>query len=446
MINKLAAFTQKLNPELQKIISNLGWLLSDKILQMGLALFVGIWVARYLGPSEFGVYSYAISFVGMFSPLVNVGFAPIVVRDIANDPSQKEITLGTTFFLNIIGSVLILLFSFALIYLIEHNNKIIHILVPIIAIGTIFQAFDVITLWFESQVKSKNIILAKRTAYIFICAIRIALIQIQAPITAFALTISLELALSAVGLVIVYNRTGNNIRLWKINFKRAKEIVWEAFPLIISGFAIYLYSKIDQVMLGYFLPDKSQLGFYSVAVKLAEIFDFFPIIIASSVLPKLSKLKVENPINYNNSLQIYFDIMLLVWLVIAIPVSLFSSVIVISLYGKSYIPVAAILNIYIWAQFGSNLGVARSTYLTIEHKLYYSLYFSVFGAILNIILNLFLIPEYQAIGATFATLITYFTVIILSNFFVNDLKPVGIMILRSLNLYRSTFRILTLLR
>jgi O-antigen/teichoic acid export membrane protein len=443
---KLSKFTQKLSPDVLKVASNFGWLLSDKILQMGLALFVGIWVARYLGPSQFGIYSYAISFVGMFTPLVNMGLPSLVVRDIASDIQQKEVTLGTTFILNLIGGLVTLILSVGIIYLLEPSNNLIHILVGIIAVGSIFQAFDVISLWFESQVQSKNIILAKRTAYILVCAVRIWLIQIKAPLVAFACTILLELALSAIGMVITYQKKGNNLKLWKISWLRAKELLWEGFPLVLSGIAIYLYSKIDQVMLGSFLVDKSQLGFYSVAVKLAEIFDFLPLIMASSILPKLSQLKPISRELYQKNLQIYFDIMLLMWLVIVIPVSFVSQFIVTSLYGLSYAPAGTILTIYVWAQFGSNLGVARSTYLTIESKLHYSVYFSVSGAFLNILLNYFLIPHFQAIGATVATLITYFTVIVLSNFFVSDLKPVGLMILRSLNLYRAFLRILTLLK
>jgi PST family polysaccharide transporter len=446
MISKLTAFTQKLSPELQKIVSNFGWLLSDKILQMGLALFVGIWVARYLGPTQFGIYNYAISFVGMFMPLVNMGLPSIVVRDIAGNPLQKDITLGTTFILSLIGGFTTLILSIAIIFILEPNNNLLHALVAIIAFGSIFQSFDVISLWFESQIQSKNIIIAKRTAYILVCAIRIALIQINAPLIAFASTITLELALSAIGIVVIYQKRGNSLKRWKISWLRAKQLLWEGFPLVLSGIAIYLYSKIDQVMLGSFLVDKSQLGFYSVAVKLAEIFDFLPLIMASSILPKLSQLKTNNQELYNKNLQIYFDIMLLLWIVIVVPVSLLSHFIVTSLYGVSYLPAATILTIYVWAQFGSNLGVARSTYLTIESKLHYSVYFSITGAFLNIILNYFLIPHYQAIGATTATLITYFVVIVLVNFFISDLKPVGIMILRSLNLYHAVLRILTLFK
>ena len=442
---RLTAIARKLSPDLRKIVSNTGWLLADKILQMGLALFVGIWVARYLGPRQFGVLNYATSFVGMFSPFVGMGFNSIVVRDIATDPSQKNETLGSTFALNIFGGVLTLVLSVGLISLLEPNEHLTRALVGIIAVATLFQAFDTIDFWFQSQLQSKQVVLSRRTAYVLICAVRVALIQMQAPLIAFAWARLAEVVLIAVGLVLVYRTSGNRLQSWRFSFQRAKDLLKEGFPLILSGFAIYIYAKIDQIMLGTFLTDKSQLGFYSAAVRIAEMFDFLPVILAVSVLPKFSQMKSQG-IDYTKKMQIYFDIMIFLWLIVAIPISLLSPMIVSLLYGKSYAPTAIILSLYIWGQFSCNLGMARNSFLTIENKLYYSLYISIFGAVINVVLNLFLIPRYKAVGATISTIITYFIVAIPANYLINDLKPIATFIVRSLNLYRAAFRILELVR
>ena len=194
------------------------------------------------------------------------------------------------------------------------------------------------------------------------------------------------------------------------------------------------------------LEDTAELGFYSVAVKLSELFDFIPIIIAQSVLPKLAKIKSESQVKYYKLFQIYFDIMMLMWLVIALPVSWLSPYIIHTLYGQSYAAAAPILSLYVWAQFGTNFGMARSNYLNVERKLQYSLYLSISGAFINIALNLFLIPKFGAIGATIATITTYFIVIVVLNFVLTDLRIVGVMILRSLNLYQAYKRILGLVQ
>ena len=73
MLDKLNAVSQKLGPGLRQVLGNLAWLLTDQILQMALGLFVGVWVARYLGPAQFGLISYAIAFVSLFASVATMG-------------------------------------------------------------------------------------------------------------------------------------------------------------------------------------------------------------------------------------------------------------------------------------------------------------------------------------------------------------------------------------
>jgi len=445
MLEKLVAVNQKLSPGLRQVISNTAWLFSDRILRMGLGLIVGVWVARYLKPEQFGIYNYAITFVALFSPLAQMGLDGIVVRDLTQNPSCKDETLGTAFALKLVGGILTLLLSVGIISLLQPNDNLTRWLVGITAAGTIFQAFDTIVLWFQSQVQSKYPVYAKNAAYLLINLAKIVLVQMQAPLIAFACAGLAEIALGAVGLVVVYRVQGQDIKVWRCSLLGAKKLLKDSWPLTLSGLTVYIYSKIDQVMLGS-LVDKSELGFYSVAVKLSEIFDFLPTILAISFLPKLTEIKLKNKDEYRKKLQVFFDIMMIFWLLVAIPVSLGSSLIVHLLYGEAYARSATILSIYVWAQFGSNFGTARSTFLVIEDQVKISLYLSVIGALLNILLNIYLIPKYGAIGATIATLITYFVVVILINFLMSKLKFVGSLIIRSFNIYHAVLRILELVR
>jgi O-antigen/teichoic acid export membrane protein len=43
----------------KKYFANSSWLMGERILRMRVALFVGVYVARYLGPARFGLLSYA---------------------------------------------------------------------------------------------------------------------------------------------------------------------------------------------------------------------------------------------------------------------------------------------------------------------------------------------------------------------------------------------------
>jgi PST family polysaccharide transporter len=444
MLDKLNAVSQKLGPGLRQVLGNMAWLLTDQVLQMALGLLVGVWVARFLGPEQFGLLNYAIAFVSLFSSVATMGLGTLVVRDIARNPDCKEESLGTAFVIQFVGGIITLLLTVTVISVLNPNDSLTRWLVGIIAAGTIFQSFETINYWFQSQVQSKYTVLTKNCVSLLIAGVRIGLIQFNATLIAFAWVRLAEVALGGIILAFVYQSKGNDFKLWRVSWQRGKKLLQESWPLVLSSLAVFIYSKIDQIMLGSL--NKTELGYYAVAVKLSEICDFVPMIIAGSIFPKLAQLREKNYAEYLKKFQIYSDSMLLLWLGVAVPISLLAPFIVQTLYGEKYAASASVLSIYVWAQFGSNFGVARHTYFALEGQLRYGLYLTVVGSIFNIVLNSLLIPKYGAFGATVATLITYFYVIILVNFLIKELRPFGNLILNSLNLYKAASRLLGLIR
>ena len=89
----------------RKYFTNTSWLLGERILRMAISLFVGIYVARYLGPERFGLLSYALSFVSLFSALASLGLDDILVRELVNQPEKRQNLLGTVFWLKVCGTV-----------------------------------------------------------------------------------------------------------------------------------------------------------------------------------------------------------------------------------------------------------------------------------------------------------------------------------------------------
>lgn len=60
----------KSHSRLRAIIANAGWLFADRILRMGASLVVGVWIARYLGVQQYGLFNYALAFVTLFTPVL----------------------------------------------------------------------------------------------------------------------------------------------------------------------------------------------------------------------------------------------------------------------------------------------------------------------------------------------------------------------------------------
>src|SRR6056297_4280649 len=92
----------------KKYFFNTGWLMANKVLRLFVGLFVGVYVARYLGPDKFGILSFAMSFVALFGAFAKLGLDGIVVRNAVQDPDSRDELLGTAFGLRVIGGLVLL--------------------------------------------------------------------------------------------------------------------------------------------------------------------------------------------------------------------------------------------------------------------------------------------------------------------------------------------------
>ena len=406
MLNKLRAVTEKLSPELRKIISNIGWLFADRILRMGVGLIVTAWVARYLGPEDFGLFNYASAFVALFGVLATLGLNQIVVRDIVRDPSKQDETLGTTFLLKLSGAILTVLVTSGVISLVRPNDQLTLAIVAIVAGVTIFDSFNTIDFWFQALVKSKYTVIAKNTAFILVTLLRITLISIKASVVAFAWVLVVESALGAVGLAIAYKAKGQNLLAWRATWQRAKILLWESWPLIISDLAIMIYVRIDQIMLGQLMGDKP-VGIYSAAVRIAEIWYFFASAIVNSFTPSIVQAKQESETLYYQKFQKLFNLMVMITFGIAIPMTFLSKFIIVTIFGENYAAAASVLSIYIWSAVFGFFGWAKGIWIVAEGYTLFALISTCTGAAMNILLNFWLIPLYQENGAALASVISY---------------------------------------
>lgn len=418
---------------LQKALTNVGWLFGDRILRMGVGLFVGVWVARYLGPEQFGLLNYASAFVALFGTFSTLGLDSIIVRDLIQNPSEKDETLGTAFTLKLIGGIVILLSTLTIISLIR-SDSITHWLVGIIAAGTIFQAFDTIDFWFQSQVQSKYVVYAKNSAFILITIIKIVLLYMKAPLIAFAWTGLAEVILASLGLIFAYGFNNLYIQTWRVSIKRAKSLLKNSWLLVLSGLAIMVYMRIDQIMLGQMVGDKA-VGIYSAAVKLSEIWYFIPIAITSSVFPSLVEAKKTSEILHQQRIQKLFYIMVLISYVIAVPVTFLSSWLIVLVFGEQFVDASVSLIALTWAGVFVCLGLAKESWMITEGLMKLTFFATAVGAVTNVLINLLLIPSYGASGASIATLISYFIAVVLSTLIFPETRKVFKMQINSLFLY-----------
>ena len=415
----------------QKSISNTGWLFFDKIFRMGVGLFVGAWVARYLGPEQYGLLSYVVAFVSLFSAIATLGLDGIVVRNIVRDPASKEETLGTAFVLKLMGGIAVLLLSMSAIIILRHSDSLVYWLVGITAAGLIFQALDPIDFWFQSQIQSKYVVYARTSAFSFISVIKIALILTAAPLMAFAWAGMAEIALGSVGLILVYQSTGHNIRAWRTNLNRGKSLLRDSWPLILSGIMVTIYLRIDQVMLANMVSN-AEVGIYSAAVRLAEAWTFIPGAVISSVFPSIVEAKAISDELFYSRLQKLYNLMALMAYVVALPITFMAGWLVTILFGAAYVRAGPMLAGLIWAGMFVNLGIARSCFLTTMNWTRIHFMTVSIGCIINVALNYLLIPIYGGMGAVVASCVAYWFAAHGACFIYKPLFKTGYMLTRAM--------------
>lgn len=392
---------------LQAILGNSGWLIADKILRMGIGLWVGVWIARYLGPEQYGLWNFAEAFTGLFAAFASLGLDSIVVRELVNYPNKKNELLGSAFALKLAGGVFTLLASVLAVSQLRSGESLTMWLVGISAAGYIFQSVNVIDFYFQAKVQSRYVVIAANAAFVMATLVKIILLLTAAPLIAFAWAGLGEIVLTTTFFLLAYGVNHNDVREWRFNSHVMRVLLKESWPLILAGLAVMLYMRIDMVMLQG-MAGAREVGIYAAATRLSEIWYFLPSVFVASVSPSIIRSHNTDPVLFLSRLRkLYF---FMVWLAIglALPLSLLSGLIVGVLFGQAFEDAAPVLAIHLWASIAVFLGVASSQYLLVERLQKISFYRTLIGLLCNVVLNLILIPKMGAIGAAIATVISYF--------------------------------------
>jgi len=386
----------------RKYFDNTSWLLMERIVRMIVTLFVGVYIARYLGPERFGLLSYTNSFVGLFLALATLGIDSIVIRELVKRPERSGEILGTAFVLKICGTIF-MWFAILLTVPFSENNNQTNIFISIIAFAVLFQAFNVIDFNYQAEVKSRYVVHVQLIQLFITSFAKLFLIYIKAPLLYFVWVYCFDSLFLGVGLVVMYLLTRGNILLWRWKSEIASELLKNCWPLILSGVLVSVYVNIDQVMIKEMIGVKD-VGLYSVATRLSTVWYFIPIAVTDSVFPAILNAKKNNVLSYNQKLQSLYDILVWTAILITLLTLFLSENIIVLLVGQEYIAAASVLSIAIFAGIFTNIGLINNKYFTAENRQKDILYRSLLGVTVNIMLNIVLIKKYGIHGAALATI------------------------------------------
>lgn len=398
---------------LMLMLQNSGWLFLDKAVRLALGLVVGAWVARYLGPKQFGELAYVLAYLAFFHAVATLRIDGIVVRDIAHDAASANTVLGTAFVLRlVVGSLCWMSAVGCMIWLYGLKDQ--NVALTALAGGAlVFQAADAVDLWFQSQSRSRRTVIAKLIVQIFSSGMKLFLIWVNAPLLAFAAVFMLDALVAAIALGLAYRRFSCE-RQWKYASAAAKHMLCECWPHVLSGISVMIYMRIDQIMINDLLGAES-LGVYAAMLSLATLWQFVPLALNVSLAPFVAKRKAQGEDAYWDALQKIFRMYaLLGWLVCILTVICASSLTSL-LYGQQYQQGVTALSIYVFTNVFINMGLAQELWLLNERRPVTGLLKTTLGAAVCVIGNLLVIPEYGIAGAAFVSVVAMASSAVLSN-------------------------------
>lgn len=414
---------------LRWLLTNFSWLMAERVFGLTIGLFVSVYVARYLGPERFGILSYAQSLAGLFASMALFGIEGVVVRELIRSPDCQAELLGTAAILRLTGALtgILLLAGTSLLL----NNTLEEtILVLIIGCGFVVQTLNVIEFYFQSIAMPRYIVEGRLIQLTASSVIKVALVLMAAPLLAFAVMAVVDAILLATALVAFYKHKGTLVR-WRLRYETAVDLLRNSWPLVISGVAVSVYMKIDQVMIKELLGVED-VGNYAAAIRVSEAIYFIPMTLAAAVQPFLMKARQRGRESYTLRLRQFYAGMAVLSLVVAFSISASSGSLISLLYGPLYSKSADILTVHVWGLVAVSLGIASSQHLIIANLQGYAAYRTVLGLAVNVALNLVFIPTYGAVGAAWATVVS-FTVATFSIYAFSAARSDFTLILRALN-------------
>ena len=395
----ISRLTNKLNLSSTKeaIMRNLFWSVTGKIVNLLSGLIVGIIVARYLGPEQYGLMNYVISFVFLFQTFALFGLDAIEIREEARNSTAIPTIIGTAFLLKVVFGAVFMVLAVATSWLMDADGYT-TLLVAIYSLSIVLNSFSVIRNYFTAIVENEYVVKAEISRTLLGIAIKLVLLFLHVSLIGFILAYMLDFMLLASGYVMAYHVKKKKMREWHYSLDCAKFLLKESFPLMLTSAAVIIYQRIDQVMIGQMI-DKTSVGYFSVASRFVEVLIYIPMMLAQTITPVLVSTREKSEEDYVRKGQQFMNLSLWCSVLAAILTSLLAYWIVRLTFGTNYLPAVAVLQVLSFKAASVALSNTAGAMLVTEGIQRYAIFRDALGCLVCIGLNYLLLPRYGIIAA-----------------------------------------------
>lgn len=402
----MAALTQKLyasNPI--RYLKSLAWILSTRVLSLLISLVSTFYIARTLGPQNFGELNYAVSLVNLLGFFAAIASSTVITRDLVRQPEKRDLILGTAWGLSFIGVVTTSVLAGATALFLSHSGLTV-LVVGILCVAQLFSPLQVIQSDFVARSETKYISLSVLFVHITISLSKIIAMTLNQGVLVLAAIMLVEQILMASLMVFLYSRTNHTtITNWKIDFSYAKKLALDSFPFVIIMMSIVVTGRIDQVFLKHYM-DTFTVGLYSVAVQLTELWQVLPQMLLVTLFPALVNAHLTRHVFINRAFALG-AVLFLYSTFATVFTYIFATFVVNFIYGSAFIASVPLVKIYSLSLFGTVAGFYITHLLIAGNQRWSQILIGLIPMLTNIALNMLWIPSHGAAGAAWATVVSY---------------------------------------
>jgi PST family polysaccharide transporter len=304
--------------------------------------------------------------------------------------------------------------------------------IVVITVAAIFPANNAFKADFLARLDSRPLAAIEAATAIVSSTVTLIAVLVHAPLECLYCILPLTAAVSYWFSQLQYRSLQFGLTA-RFNRKYARELIKESLPTTVASLAYSVFWRVDQLLLGLYVT-RWDLGQYSASARIADATNLISSTLIATGLPHLSKVKKENPAQFDQSMRSLFGIVIGAWLVCGISIAIFSVPIVQALFGTEYKLAGQLLAVYIWSGLATACSGCRSTFITVQKLLYLSAPISIASTLVSVAICLWLIPAYGVWGAAYATVATYGIASIGFSFVIPKLRPIALLPFQSLNL------------
>ncbi len=391
------------------VSKNIFWLTASRIAALVMLAVAYFFLFRYLHPYGTGQFQFVLSYVLLFSTVVDFGIQQFITKKISEDPAKAQSYFQEFFsFETVIAFFLYaLLLSIALL---SHYGTVIVEAIAITGLGMVANAltYPFLSVMAAFQDLRKVAFINFLSSFVNILIIFTAIIFHRYIV--YLCSVQLIFGVISLGLYRQFiKKYLPNPQVLKsavrFDFRLIKDILKKGWPFaLLVGFSA-IYNRIDVVLITA-LKGFVQTGYYTAAYKMFDLLNFFPSVVSFSLFPFFTTLMAKKAIGeVKTNLEKYLRIMLLMALPMAVGGTLLSYRLISLVAGPGYQPAAPVLAILIWAPAISFVYTPLNS-LVISQLTKNAMMITGANVIVNTVGNLLLIPHFGIRASAVMTVVS----------------------------------------